>query len=650
VRKLLAALLLSLLPAVALAQTGSVMTQSQLNTLIGTTGCTQPTCLLPDNNVGAITPFDVRQVLLNMNSTMFGGASRILMLADTTFYVNPNTAGSATCGITGALTCGAGNNSVTAIQAENPATPFASLQIAMAVISNTFDYGGHTPTINLAHGTDPGGAQCSSTGANIGRNGLFINGDNNAPTAAQITAVNGGAAVVARDKCSLVLTSVEIIDQGSALIGLGVDQQSVMDLSGVSFGAFNASAAQVFLMQNGSMNVAATCGATLLGGAGNFLKAQDNSTFALSTGTPPTLPQTICIPSAVGYTATVNLSGNATVTGATSGSFTGLGVAGTTGFRAAMSGSSNVQTAGAGINAVFPGSLPATLVGFATTDVLTDYLTTAIPVQSGGTGTKTQFTSGSVPFAGAGGVYSQDNANFFYDATNHRLGVGTAAPVTGLEVFENATPTERGTGIAGGVLTLPDATSGGWTAISFGLQAVTGHVRFDGTNASPLALGANEEIGRLSWGGWTGSAIASNKARVACFTAEAFTPSANGTYCDVVATLPTTTNFFSVARFHGDGHFLNIFSGAAPTISSCGTTPSVSGNDNVGTITAGSGALSSCVMNFAKPWGTAPVCTFSSPTAVAAPTVNTSTTQLTIGGTSLTSLTLNYICQSNGAS
>ncbi len=37
-------------------------------------------------------------------------------------------------------------------------------------------------------------------------------------------------------------------------------------------------------------------------------------------------------------------------------------------------------------------------------------------------------TQGSVLFAGAGGAASQDNAHFFWDAANKRLGIGTAAP------------------------------------------------------------------------------------------------------------------------------------------------------------------------------------------------------------------------------
>lgn len=43
-------------------------------------------------------------------------------------------------------------------------------------------------------------------------------------------------------------------------------------------------------------------------------------------------------------------------------------------------------------------------------------------------------TSGSVLFAGAAGVLAQDNANFFWDDTNNRLGIGTAAPAAPLSV------------------------------------------------------------------------------------------------------------------------------------------------------------------------------------------------------------------------
>ncbi|MFT4310602.1 MAG: hypothetical protein ACMXYC_03145, partial [Candidatus Woesearchaeota archaeon] len=62
----------------------------------------------------------------------------------------------------------------------------------------------------------------------------------------------------------------------------------------------------------------------------------------------------------------------------------------------------------------------------------------AIDVSDGGTGTTTTFSTGSVVFAGASGVYSQDNSNFFWDNTNKRLGVGTNSPLTGLHIIRNS--------------------------------------------------------------------------------------------------------------------------------------------------------------------------------------------------------------------
>ena len=65
---------------------------------------------------------------------------------------------------------------------------------------------------------------------------------------------------------------------------------------------------------------------------------------------------------------------------------------------------------------------------------LTTHVSGILPVANGGTGTATAFTAGSVVFAGASGVYSEDNASLFYDNTNDRLGVGTIAPSGKLHV------------------------------------------------------------------------------------------------------------------------------------------------------------------------------------------------------------------------
>jgi ethanolamine utilization microcompartment shell protein EutS len=48
--------------------------------------------------------------------------------------------------------------------------------------------------------------------------------------------------------------------------------------------------------------------------------------------------------------------------------------------------------------------------------------------------TITELTPGSVLFAGAGGLISQDNSNLFWDNTNKRLGIGTSTPSQKLDV------------------------------------------------------------------------------------------------------------------------------------------------------------------------------------------------------------------------
>jgi hypothetical protein len=84
-------------------------------------------------------------------------------------------------------------------------------------------------------------------------------------------------------------------------------------------------------------------------------------------------------------------------------------------------------------DARFPAVLPA-ISGANLTNLSLANTVGILPVTRGGTGTSTQFTAGSVVFAGASGVYGQDNAQFFWDDTNNRLGLGTVTPGQKLEV------------------------------------------------------------------------------------------------------------------------------------------------------------------------------------------------------------------------
>jgi hypothetical protein len=77
---------------------------------------------------------------------------------------------------------------------------------------------------------------------------------------------------------------------------------------------------------------------------------------------------------------------------------------------------------------------------------MTTGVTGTLGVGNGGTGTATTFTQGSVVFAGASGIHSQDNAKFFWDDTNFRLGIGTATPESAVQITgeRNNTPGTKG--------------------------------------------------------------------------------------------------------------------------------------------------------------------------------------------------------------
>lgn len=57
-------------------------------------------------------------------------------------------------------------------------------------------------------------------------------------------------------------------------------------------------------------------------------------------------------------------------------------------------------------------------------------ITGTLDVAKGGTGTATPFTPGSVVFAGASGVYTEDNAGLFFDDVQGFLGIGTNSALT----------------------------------------------------------------------------------------------------------------------------------------------------------------------------------------------------------------------------
>lgn len=72
------------------------------------------------------------------------------------------------------------------------------------------------------------------------------------------------------------------------------------------------------------------------------------------------------------------------------------------------------------------------------------------------------------------------------------------------------------------------------------------------------------------------------------------------------------------------------FTGTDPSVSSCGTTPSITGSDIAGKVTFGTGTVTSCTVTFASAWASAPPCVITGDDSAVRYAATTSTTALTI--------------------
>lgn len=75
-----------------------------------------------------------------------------------------------------------------------------------------------------------------------------------------------------------------------------------------------------------------------------------------------------------------------------------------------------------------------------------------------------------------------------------------------------------------------------------------------------------------------------------------------------------------------------VYSGNAPSVSSCGSSPTIVGNDNAGIITVGSGGVSACTITFSVAWPNTAICTSSvDVSTMSAANTSASTTANTFG-------------------
>ncbi len=142
---------------------------------------------------------------------------------------------------------------------------------------------------------------------------------------------------------------------------------------------------------------------------------------------------------------TLDITGAGAITGATgitsSGTitFSGLSTAGiVTNTSGGVLGTTiSVPIANGGTNATSIGSAGSIAYSTGTAYAFSAVGTAGQALVSGGTGVPTFFapTAGSVVFAGTSGILQQDNASFFFDDTNNRLGLGTTSPAAQLSIL-----------------------------------------------------------------------------------------------------------------------------------------------------------------------------------------------------------------------
>lgn len=146
------------------------------------------------------------------------------------------------------------------------------------------------------------------------------------------------------------------------------------------------------------------------------------------------------------------------------------------------------------------------------------------------------FTPGSIIFGGADGSLSQDNAKFFWDDTNFRLGLGVATPQSTIEVNMTGAASfapvsafdfHLVSDLTHNVAFLFDRAGGGATQI---------FRRVNGTFAAPVNIHNADTIGTILNRGYDGAAMSGTAASLTFRATEDWTNAAHGTQFEINTT------------------------------------------------------------------------------------------------------------------
>ncbi len=259
---------------------------------------------------------------------------------------------------------------------------------------------------------------------------------------------NTGAATIQADAVAL----------GTDTTGNYVATVTTSALTGLTGGAAGSEGTAITLGLDYSATLAANpvlaTGNSVFGTTGLIFEGATADTFeTLLTPTDPTADNTFTLPNVSGTIITTGNLSDITATGTiTSGTWngtaigaqyggTGINTSASTGIPTISSGtwsvSSSLSIALGGTNATTIGSAGSVAYSNGSAYAFSAVGTAGQAMVSGGAGAPTWFapTLGSVIFAGASGILSQDNANYFWDDTNNRLGLGTTSPAAMLSLY-----------------------------------------------------------------------------------------------------------------------------------------------------------------------------------------------------------------------
>lgn len=149
-------------------------------------------------------------------------------------------------------------------------------------------------------------------------------------------------------------------------------------------------------------------------------------------------------------------------------------------------------------------------------------------------------------------------------------------------------------------------------------------------NALGVIRCSDDATGSFTYDAWTHPTLVTNSATTSLMLF-------NGAFI-------TSASSTASSDFHVKGH-IETKSNAVPVLSSCGTTPTITGSDMAGKVVIGSGIISSCTITFNASWTNAPACVANNETAILlVRAVSTQTTVVLSVATTFQSDTVSYMC------